>query len=367
MGIFLRGEVWWFEYRTRSVRVVRSTGFRRKDRKRAQAVYDAVRLGFRTRPQKSAMEGILGAIYGAVQPDAGLPLASVGRVYENWCRGKGRVVAPQTDVNRRNLLARFVAWADGRGVTDARSVSVAVARDFVAGLRASGLSNKTLRTYAQYLGGIWRAVGQMVGDLHNPWPPACPDDDGSSVRRAAFAPDEERRVLSCARDVGHGWWLASMVSRWTGLRYGDVARLAWENVDLAHRVMTVTPSKTRRHGVRVVIPIAKPLLDALAAELRGRAREEGFVLPEHAVAYPKPMEPPFSDVLRCAGLDAAVYTFHSWRHTFRTRLAEAGVSDEVARRLGGWTNTGMAAHYDHASHLAEMRDAVDRMSATTGA
>lgn len=185
MGIFLRGSMWWFEYRTSAVRVVRSTGFRKSDRAKAQAVYDAVRLGFRTRPQKSAMEGILGAIYGAVQPDAGLPLASVGRVYENWCRGKGRVVAPQTDVNRRNLLARFVAWADGRGVSDARAVSVAVARDFVAGLRSSGLSNKTLRTYAQYLGGIWRAVGQMVGDLHNPWPPACPDDDGSSVRRAS--------------------------------------------------------------------------------------------------------------------------------------------------------------------------------------
>ena len=81
MGIFLRGEVWWFEYRTRSVRVVRSTGFRRKDRSKAQAVYDAVRLGFRARPQKSAMEGILGAIYGAVRRDDGISLAAVGRVY----------------------------------------------------------------------------------------------------------------------------------------------------------------------------------------------------------------------------------------------------------------------------------------------
>ena len=306
--------------------------------------------------------GILGAIYGAVRHDDGISLAAVGRVYEDWCRGKGRVVAPQTDVNRRNLLARFVAWADGRGVADARAVSIAVARAFVAELRASGLSNKTLRTYAQYLGGIWRAVGQMVGELHNPWPAACPDDDGSSVRRAAFTPDEERRVLACASEVGHGWWLASVISRWTGLRYGDVARLAWEDVDIANRVIAITPSKTRRHGVRVTPPIAKPLLDALGRELRGRARAEGFVLPEHAVAYPKPMDPPFSDVLRRAGLDASAYTFHSWRHTFRTRLAEAGVSDEVARRLGGWTNLGMAAHYDHASHIAEMMDAVDRMS-----
>ena len=35
---------------------------------------------------------------------------------------------------------------------------------------------------------------------------------------------------------------------------------------------------------------------------------------------------------------------------------------EVARRLGGWTNLAMAAHYDHAERLGELRDAIGRMS-----
>ena len=78
-------------------------------------------------------------------------------------------------------------------------------------------------------------------------------------------------------------------------------------------------------------------------------------------AYPAMFSPPFSAVLAKAGLSSPSFTFHSWRHTFRTRLADAGVSDDAARRLGGWTNLGMAAHYDHSKHLPELRAAISAM------
>ena len=37
MAIFLRGNVWWMEWRAKGERVVRSTGFRVADRAKAQA------------------------------------------------------------------------------------------------------------------------------------------------------------------------------------------------------------------------------------------------------------------------------------------------------------------------------------------
>lgn len=49
----------------------------------------------------------------------------------------------------------------------------------------------------------------------------------------------------------------------------------------------------------------------------------------------------------------------------QNRRAEAGVPDEIARRLGGWTNLRMAAHYDHASHLGEMREAIAAIGGTS--
>ena len=54
------------------------------------------------------------------------------------------------------------------------------------------------------------------------------------------------------------------------MRYGDVARLDWKDVDLERRVIEVNPSKTRRHGVSVTLPIADPLHAALSSAKRGR-------------------------------------------------------------------------------------------------
>ena len=364
MAIFLRGNVWWFEWRTRKERVVRTTGFRKEDRAKAQAVFDAFRLAKGTKPRRTVVEGILDAIY-AEKPQEGLALTSVWAVYEDWCKGKGKVLAAKTVVERRGMVERFVGWCGERGLAEVGDVDVSVAREYVGRLRGEGRSNKTLRNTAATLGGIWEAVGQMRGGLANPWKAATPDSDGSSVRREAFAADEEARVLAAAEKIGHGWWLASVVARWTGLRYGDVAQLEWKDVDMAGRVIRLEPSKTKKHGVRVTLPMSDVLWEALrgarvatSANLSGG---DGFVLAEHGLKYPHPFLPAFSEVLREAGLDTERYTFHSWRHTFRTRLAEAGVSDEVARRLGGWTNLEMAAHYDHASRLNELREAIGKM------
>jgi len=353
MGVFLRGKVWWMEYRTGSVRVVRSTG--QRDKAKAQSVYAALRVAMGAKPPRSAMESVLDAIYSSGATKR--PLSSVWKIYQEWCVCKGRKASKSIDVGRRNLLSRFIEWAAPQKVVDVDDVTVAVTRNYIASLRASGLSNKTLRNYAQYLSAIWRGMAQMVGDLPNPWLAACPDKDGSSLRREAFSREQEAAVLDAARKIGHDWYLASMVARWTGLRYGDVARLDWAQIDLASRCISVTPSKTAKHGVRVVLPVSDALLDALRSVPEDR--REGFLLPEHAMHYPMPMDVPFSDALRSAGLDTKRFTFHSWRHTFRTRLSDAGVADDLARRLGGWTNLGMAAHYDHAERLGDLLGAVN--------
>ena len=368
MAIFKRGNVWWVEYRTRKIRVVKSTGLRvdvKENRKKAQAVYDAIDLANRAQSPRDAVENILAAIFcqGGEKPkEVKYSLAAMQGVYDDWAQGKGRTVTRMTDSNRRGLVARFVEWSAARHIEYAEDVSVVVARQFVQTLRGDGLANKTVRMYCQYLAGTWKACVQMGAKLDNPWVAACPDSDGTSVRRGAFTEEEEKRVLAEARKVGHGWYLASVIARWTGLRYGDVARLEWGAIDWEARVIRVVPSKTRKHGVEVCIPIAPALWEALEGEKAARGGEvEGFILPEHGVNYPHPHRWPFSMVLKEVGLDVKEYTFHSWRHTFRTRLAEAGVSGEIAKRLGGWTNLEMAAHYDHASHLGEMREAIARM------
>jgi integrase len=57
----------------------------------------------------------------------------------------------------------------------------------------------------------------------------------------------------------------------------------------------------------------------------------------------------FTKVLAAAGVTASsneYLSFHCWRHTFRTRLAEKGVPKEIAQKLGGWT-TDLSELYNH--------------------
>ena len=67
--------------------------------------------------------------------------------------------------------------------------------------------------------------------------------------------------------------------------------------------------------------------------------------------------------VRKAGIADQGYTFHSWRHTFRTRLSEAKVSTELAKKLGGWTVDKTAERYDHAERIEELRAAVEAANA----
>jgi len=68
----------------------------------------------------------------------------------------------------------------------------------------------------------------------------------------------------------------------------------------------------------------------------------------------------FASILERAGVKGD-YTFHSWRHTFRTRLSEAGVSAEAAKRLGGWTVDATAEHYNHDMMIGELRKAINKI------
>ena len=93
------------------------------------------------------------------------------------------------------------------------------------------------------------------------------------------------------------------------------------------------------------------------------AKGRKYVLPEFAKIYPgDPEDCTFSEILKAAGVDDPTITFHSWRHTFRTRLAEAGVSDDLAKRLGGWTQDATVKRYDHADKTEEIRRALESPS-----
>ena len=57
---------------------------------------------------------------------------------------------------------------------------------------------------------------------------------------------------------------------------------------------------------------------------------------------------------RAAGISHDGITFHSLRHTFVTRLADAGVPESVRRQLVGHSNAATHDRYDHSTDPARL-------------
>lgn len=354
---------WWVAvYRKGMKQLRRSTGT--EDRAQAEAIEAVIRLAQARTSPADRLHRMIDELAGEVTERPGLPLAGIWPEYSAWTEASGAGLAEHTLRDRSAAVRRFVEWAGEhwRAAATAEAVDRACAAGFARHLANNGAKSKTRKNVLSDLSTVWSGLMRTRDGLGgNPWRLVIPEVRDSE-RGSAFTPEQEAAVIAAADAAGRGWGLACRISRYTGLRYGDVARLRWADVDLAGGWIATAPAKTGRHGISVRIPIAKPLRQALE-EARGKAQEgaEHVMPPEQWRHYPRQSVRylcPFKEVLRRAGV-AGPYSFHSWRHTFRTRLSEAGVSDDLAKRLGGWTEDATAARYDHAARAEDLRRAVE--------
>ncbi len=349
---------WWIKIYVHGRMVRVSTGT--DDESKAQNIERTLKMGHSRNAPVDSLHRLLDEIAGRDTVTDALPLDNVWDTYTTRLHTTRKVMARGSMLNRQQNIKRLITWAKLHytSATSAERVDKACAMAFASYLAKEQLKDKTRKNILGDLSAIWGEIMRCTDSVTlNPWKLVRPDVlDGTCGK--AFSAAQVDELLKVADSSGHGWGLACRIALYTGLRYGDIATLEWTDIDFEKCLISVTPSKTDRHHVSVVVPVAPLLLDALAV-IR---KDDGPILPEMEIRYPKPMpECPFAVVLKNAGLDPATYTFHSWRHTFRTRLAEAGVTKDIAKRLGGWTNDTMADHYDHSTRIDELRAAVSKI------
>lgn len=351
---------WWYAVRSGKGYLRGSTGTENEDV--ARSVEQTVRSAQKRTAPADRLHAVIDALIGVDRKSiGGLLLAGVWGEYERHVRSVGKKLKPVTLGQRRQRCGNFAAWAKEHrpACETAEQVDRACAAAYAAHLADKQTSGKTRANIINDLGAVWEGLSRVRDGVNaNPWRKVVPETHDSK-RGRHFSVAEELAVIDAADKAGHGWGLACRIARYTGLRYGDIARLAWERVDLDRREIALEPSKTERHGIAVRIPLTDVLHEALSA---ARLKD-----PFGAMLFPslakllanRHTDYAFAKVLESAGLAGRGFTFHSWRHTFRTRLAEAGVSNETAKRLGGWTEDATADRYDHDAHMDELRKAVD--------
>lgn len=143
----------------------------------------------------------------------------------------------------------------------------------------------------------------------------------------------------------------------TGMRRGELLAQRWEHVDFSRRLILVTHSKTAGGEGRPI-----PFTDRVFYDFRFRRKTEGLVFTFNQEPITR-IKTAWKATLRRAELRH--FRFHDLRHTFNTRLLEAGVMQEIRKALMGHsTGEEVNAIYTHVE-LPMLRDAITKLEAWT--
>ncbi|MDP8931159.1 MAG: site-specific integrase [Actinomycetota bacterium] len=173
-----------------------------------------------------------------------------------------------------------------------------------------------------------------------------------NLRSRALHPQQGRRLAQAADRAGIAG-LAVLVGLYTGARRGEIASLAWSNIDCANDVITLVRPKTRD---RLDLPLAAPL----------RSRLEQRHVPGDVWVFPGRLGGHVTAtqiwhwVRGVAAAAASPHHPHQLRHTYGTDVHDLSENLRTAQVAMGHTSPAVTAQYTRVTDQ-QMRDAIARL------
>ena len=292
-----------------------------------------------------------------------------------WLKRKEPLVAASTFARYENSQRVFREWLGDRADKPLESLTATIIREF----RDSLKPGRTGRTVNAYLKDVRSILGAAVREgllSTNPGASIEPLPLGDSIAKQPFTPGEVARLVDAAPSAD--WKGVILTAAFTGLRLGDCSRLRWGAIDLAEQTITVTPTKTRDKGTQVRIPLHPDILGFLE-EHPVSDDPEAYAFPSLAlkdVKGDKGLSNVFAtkimkaaNVSRGESHDSGSRTtharsFHSFRHSFTSWLASAGVSPEIRQAMTGHLDGESHKLYTH-HDPASLQGAIARLPGLT--
>ncbi len=152
----------------------------------------------------------------------------------------------------------------------------------------------------------------------------------------------------------------------TGLRFGELIALSWEDIDFKNNLMIVRKSfscgrlgGTKSNKIRYI-----PLLDEVSELLLAKTSRNGFIFTRDGQSLCK------VSCLRwlhkaCKAAGLRNIGWHSLRHTFASHLAQNGVSITLVKELLGHSDIRTTMRYSHLTPMAT-RIAINTLNGKSG-
>ena len=250
--------------------------------------------------------------------------------------------------NRAKLSLAHITPKDLRGYRDAEL--------------AAGKSPKTANLSVKVVSAAFNAAQRQGYITSNP----CTALENLAEETAERSTFTAKQVVELIGTAEGDWKGAIMLAYFTGARLRDVANMRWSSIDLAAKVVTFTPSKTKKS---VAIPLHA---DLEAHLLKSPGIGKAFLFPSLAgkgTGGKTGLSGQFAAIMARAGIAGKItrhspegrannsLSFHSLRHSFNSAMANAGVSQEIRQKLTGHASAEMNTVYTH-HELAPLRAAI---------
>jgi len=153
--------------------------------------------------------------------------------------------------------------------------------------------------------------------------------------------EEEDRLLKVSPK-----WLHNIIvfAIHTGLRQSELLDLKWSQIDMTRGTLTIYEQKNR--GVDT-LPLSQTAMSILIEQQKISSGSDEYVFPNN-----NGNRKANRDLLEAfyTAMDRAHvknFRFHDLRHTFATRLVQAGVGLLEVQKLGRWKTVSMVQRYAH--------------------
>jgi len=233
----------------------------------------------------------------------------------------------------------------------------------------NGVAVGTLRQDMKVLTGLFnRARKEGICELNPVATVDLPLED--ATERRIFTPKEIQAIIDNCPN--HEWKTLVMIGIYTGARISDCTNFTWGAFDFESEIINYQQRKIRKGRMALVsIPMFEDLRDwLLELKLSVAPKLDQPVMPSFFGKNPGGKSGPstkFMEILEKAGIDPEYQKkgankvpkkcFHSFRHTFSTKLQDNGVPQDVRMLLVGHTSAAVHSKYSHAQ-LKVMRDAI---------
>jgi len=167
-------------------------------------------------------------------------------------------------------------------------------------------------------------------------------------KRVSISPEDIKRIQKICFEIADEKRLLITLLSDTGMRLSEALGLVWSDVNLDHEYphISLKPHPWRSlktSGSKRLIPLVGAAYDAV--KIMHRQRVSKFLFNS------------YTDEKRCNGNSASAAlnkwlkqyvpdaVVHSFRHSFRDRMRNAGVQSEMIDQLGGWSNKTIGQWY----------------------